>query len=205
MEDSRPSFLINLKNIHHDSSEDNTYAICMQSHRHINDRYVILKEVRPEHALINLKVRMSCDLLYWQHRIVFLPALVWRNVSNLPFSTNDLHIRACHLPDHGAVSASIGVIRALGLGHIVTAAVGDHNVVRLAEEGAVSSCDQDCGARGSPEQGHGAVVLLVRAPASQGADPGVSVSCLLKWSLCLDNRSIDLRQQQTKKQNKQPS
>ena len=77
------------------------------------------------------------------------------------------------------------------MSHIVTAAVGDHNVVRLAEEGAVSRSDQDCGARGSPEQGHGAVVLLVRAPASQGADPGVSVSCLLIWCLCPYVGSID--------------
>ena len=50
-------------------------------------------------------------------------------------------------------------------------------------------CDQDCGARGPPEQGHGAVMLLVRASTPQGADPGVAVSGLL-----IGNLRSDLRQ-----------
>ena len=45
-----------------------------------------------------------------------------------------------------------------------------------------------------PEQGHSAVMLLVRAPASQGTYPGVAVSGLLVRRLCPHTCSIDLRQ-----------
>ena len=158
-----------------------------------NYSYVILKVICPNHTLVYSEIWMSSNSTNRQYDIILLPTLFSWYISNLPFPTDNLNIISCHLKHCWKSATRIGVLWALGLGHIVTAAVGDHNVVRLAEEGAVSSCDQDCGARGSPEQGHGAVVLLVRAPASQGADPGVSVSCLLKWSLCLDNRSIDLR------------
>ena len=63
----------------------------------------------------------------------------------------------------------------------------------------MSRGDQDSGARGPPEEGHGAVMLLVRAPAPQGTDPGVAVSRLLVWGLCSDFRSIDLRQNGAKR------
>ena len=153
-----------------------------------------MQKVCPENTLINLKVWMPLYLIYWQHGIVFLPTLIWRDVSYLPFSTDDLNIVTCHLLDHGPVSTPVPVIRTHCLSHIVTAAVGDHNVVRLAEEGAVSRRDQDSGARGPSQHGHSAVMLLVRAPSSQGADPGVPVSGLLVWRLRSDTRPINLRQ-----------
>ena len=109
---------------------------------------------------------MSSNFPNRQYDIILLPTLFSWYISNLPFPTDNLHVITSHLNHYRISATHIGVIRTLGLGHIVTAAVGDHNVVRLAEEGAVSRSDQDCGARGSPEQGHGAVVLLVRAPAS---------------------------------------
>ena len=131
--------------------EDSCPCFCVYIHR--NYRYVILQEVCSEYTLINLKVWMPLYLLYWQHCIVLLPTLVRGNVTSLPFSADNFHILTCHLPDPRVVSTSVPVIRALCLRHIVTAAVGDHNAVRLAEEGAVSCRDQDCGARGPPEQG----------------------------------------------------
>ena len=137
---------------------------------------------------------MSSNFPNRQYDIILFPTLFSWYISNLPFPTDNLNIITCHLNHYWISATHIGVIRALGLGHIVTAAVGDHNVVRLAEEGAVSRSDQDCGARGSPEQGHGAVVLLVRAPTSQGADPGISVSCLLIRRLGPHTCAIDLRQ-----------
>ena len=82
------------------------------------------------------------------------------------------------------LSAEIGA-------NVGTATVGnDVSLLRLADVGTVSTGHQDCGTRGSGEQGHGTEVGGLLADTSQRAEPGVAVLGVLQLQSCVKAHTV---------------
>ena len=121
-----------------------------------------------------------------QDNVIILPALLGCEVpASLELPADDLRILPRHDLDTGVVS-TLTIAQTQSPFHILTTAIGNCDAsLRFTKEDTVSCRDDDERTRGPRQDGGSAVMALVLS-ASEGTDPGISPSGVLKhW---LDQR-----------------
>ena len=147
---------------------------------------IIHHELAVFSSTADVKPWMNYDLLYWQNNVVLLFSVG----GGVPLPADNFRLSPRHLHSRGIGATVLRVSTETGA-HVGTAAVGNQSaLLGLADVNTVGTRHQDCGTRGSGEQGDSTQIRGLLADNSQGADPGVAVSGVLQWGNCSNCHSI---------------